>query len=400
VNTERFRTRVFIGVLLLALTLCLALVLPFWRAIAWAVVLAILIYPTHRRIARVVRNSYVSAGLSTLLTVAVIVVPLGVLGVAAAAEGRAMIVQATELIQGGAWDRAVANLERGPLGDAFRWVGRYVDTSPDNLREMASQGLSRVSGAVTEAAGGLVKNVALTFIQTGLALGTLFFLLKDGTRALPAIKAFIPLNMDQTDAVLAKAEGTLYATFYGVVLVAIIQGTIGGLVFWALGIPAPLLWGLVMTALCIVPLAGAPIVWIPAAALLALQGEIVKALILVALGVGVIGTADNITRPFIIGGRTSLHPMAVFFAILGGLFMLGGVGIFLGPVLLSVTLALLDILRLKLGSPPQGPNDEDGRGDGAEEAGLTPLSGSAAATTDARPIPAAVPTPAAHPATP
>ncbi len=359
-NIERFRTRVFVVILLLALGLCVALVLPFWRAIAWAIVLAILIYPTHRRIARRVRNTTVAAGLSTLLTVGLLVIPLLLLGFAAAAEGRVMAAEASELLQSGAWDRMMANLERGPLGEAYRWLGRYVDLSPENLRAMAQQGLTRVSGAVTQGAGALVKNVALTFMQTGLALATLFFLLKDGARALPAIRAFIPLSPEQTDAVLAKAEGTLYATFYGIVLVAIIQGTIGGLVFWALGIPAPLLWGLVMTALCIIPLAGAPVVWVPAAALLALQGQIGKALILVALGAGVIGTADNITRPFIIGGRTSLHPMAVFFAILGGLFILGSVGVFLGPVLLSVTLGLLDVLRLKMGDAPPGPSGGSG----------------------------------------
>jgi predicted PurR-regulated permease PerM len=97
-----------------------------------------------------------------------------------------------------------------------------------------------------------------------------------------------------------------------------LQGTLGGVAFWVLGLPSPLLWGVVMTLLCIIPLAGAPIVWVPSAIILAIQGEYFKAIGLALWGWLVVGTVDNITRPFIIGGRTSLHPLAVFFAILGG----------------------------------------------------------------------------------
>jgi predicted PurR-regulated permease PerM len=154
-----------------------------------------------------------------------------------------------------------------------------------------------------------------------------------------------------------------------------LQGTLGGVAFWVLGLPSPLLWGVVMTLLCIIPLAGAPIVWVPSAIILAIQGEYFKAIGLALWGWLVVGTVDNITRPFIIGGRTSLHPLAVFFAILGGLFAVGGVGVFLGPVLLSVTLALLDILRLKLAPNPPGPT-----GSGPSGPPLTPTPAKAPVT--------------------
>lgn len=356
-NTERFRTNVFLSALLLALGLCVALFWPFWRAVAWAVVLAILIFPTHRRVVAKVGNPVVAAGLSTILTVALIVVPLALLALAVKAEGDNAVMQTRAIIQNETWRQWMPQAKAGPLSGLWGWLGQYVDLSPENMDTMAHQGLERATGILTNAAAGFFRNVATTFVQVGLALVTLFFILKDGSRLLPAVKAFIPLDEDQTDVVLSRAVGAMYAAFYGIVLVAMLQGTLGGLMFWWLGLPSPLLWGAVMTMLCIVPLAGAPIVWVPAVAILALNGAWAKAIILGLWGWLVVGTVDNITRPLIIGGRTSLHPLAVFFSILGGLLALGSVGVFLGPVLLSVTLALLDILRLKLGHapPPSGP---------------------------------------------
>jgi len=356
VNAERFRTNVFVVTLLLALGLTLRLVWPFWPAVAWAVVLAILIYPTHRRIARRIRNTGVAAGVSTLLTVALIVVPLVLILLAIIAEGNGLRLRAQEALgDAGGWRQQIQRIETGVIATVSRLSRGQVDLSHVALVDLAQRQLTRIGQLLPAQASDFAAKLARNFVQVGLSLVTLFFLLKDGSRLLPAVKAFIPLSDEQTDTVLSKAVETMYATFYGVVLVAMLQGTLGGLAFWALGLPSPLLWGVVMTMLCIIPLAGAPIIWLPAAALLAIQGEWGKAIILVLWGWLVVGTVDNITRPFIIGGRTSLHPLAVFFAILGGLFAVGGVGIFLGPVLLSVTLALLDILRLKLVPTPPGP---------------------------------------------
>lgn len=355
VNAERFRTNVFVGVLLGALALCVALFWPFWRALAWSVVLAILIYPTHQRIRRRVRNNGIAATISTALTLACIVVPLGLLLAAVTAEGVGMVQRARVVLEDGSWRKFAPSTEQGIIADTTRWLGRYIDVSQIRVEDVAQQGLSRAAEFLTGAAAGFVQNLAKSFVQISLAVITLFFILKDGSRLLPAVKAFIPLSEEQTDTVLTRAVETMYATFYGVVLVAMMQGTLGGLAFWFLGLPSPLLWGVVMTALCIIPLAGAPIVWVPAVVLLALQGIYAKAIFLGLWGWLVVGLIDNFTRPFIIGGRTSLHPLAVFFSILGGLLAVGGVGIFLGPVLLSVTLALLEILRLKIAPSPPGP---------------------------------------------
>ena len=375
-NAERFRTNVFVATLLGALALCVALFSPFWPALAWAVVLAILIYPTHRRIQGRVKSSGIAAGLSTLLTIALVVVPLALILLAMIAEGNSLVQRTRVALGNETWQQQIDKIEMAVQSNVGRLSGGVIDLRHVDLVKMTEGQLGRAASLISERASDFVGKIGRNFVQVGLSFVTLFFIFKDGSRLLPAVKAFIPLDEQQTNTVLSKAVETLYATFYGVVLVAMLQGTLGGVAFWVLGLPSPLLWGVVMTLLCIIPLAGAPIVWVPSAIILAIQGEYFKAIGLALWGWLVVGTVDNITRPFIIGGRTSLHPLAVFFAILGGLFAVGGVGVFLGPVLLSVTLALLDILRLKLTPNPPGPT-----GSGPSGPPLTPMPAKAPATS-------------------
>ncbi len=138
---------------------------------------------------------------------------------------------------------------------------------------------------------------------------------------------------------------TIYATIYGTVAVALVQGALGGLMFWWLGLPAPLLWGKVMALLAIVPIFGAFVVWIPAAIFLALEGSWGKALILVAWGGIVIALIDNLLYPSLVGNKLRLHTVPVFIAIVGGLAVFGAAGVVLGPVTLALAVALIDIWR-------------------------------------------------------
>jgi predicted PurR-regulated permease PerM len=136
---------------------------------------------------------------------------------------------------------------------------------------------------------------------------------------------------------------TVYATIYGTLAVAAVQGTLGGLMFWWLGLPAPMLWGLVMGVLAVVPVLGAFIVWIPAALFLALDGNWGKALILALWGGVVVGGIDNVMYPILVGNRLKLHTIPAFMAIVGGLIVFGPSGLILGPVVLTVTVLLLEI---------------------------------------------------------
>ena len=141
------------------------------------------------------------------------------------------------------------------------------------------------------------------------------------------------------------------ATVYGVLAISAIQGTLGTFIFWALGLPSPLLWGVVMFFLSMIPMAGAFLVWVPAALYLAITGAYIKAGILVVWGVLVIGSIDNVLSPRLVGRRASLHELLIFFAVLGGLQVFGVLGLVLGPVVVAMTLALIEMAR-QAGHPP------------------------------------------------
>jgi predicted PurR-regulated permease PerM len=136
---------------------------------------------------------------------------------------------------------------------------------------------------------------------------------------------------------------TVHATVYGTLVVAMVQGALGGLMFWWLGLPAPLLWGVVMALLAIIPVLGAFVVWIPAAVFLLLEGSGAKAIVLVLWGAVVVGGIDNLLYPMLVGRRLRMHTVIAFVSIVGGLIVFGASGLILGPVVFAVTRLLLDI---------------------------------------------------------
>ena len=147
------------------------------------------------------------------------------------------------------------------------------------------------------------------------------------------------------DRLFDRVEDTIYATIYGTLAVSAAQGLLGGLMFWWLGLSAPLLWGVVMALLAVVPVLGAFVIWIPAALFLALEGSWGKALILSLWGLLVVGTIDNLLRPILVGKRLKLHTVLAFISMVGGLILFGPAGLVLGPVVLTITAELLETWR-------------------------------------------------------
>jgi predicted PurR-regulated permease PerM len=188
-------------------------------------------------------------------------------------------------------------------------------------------------------------------------LFALFYFLRDARPALATLRQYSPLSEGETDHVFTEVVAMIYATVYGTLVVAAVQGCLGGLMFWWLGVPAPVLWALVMALLSLFPMAGSFVVWFPTAVVFALQGEWTRALILVVWGAAVIGLIDNLLYPLLVGHEMRLHTLLVFFAIVGGILVIGASGIILGPVLLAVTVTLLDVWRARTvaGRPAEIP---------------------------------------------
>ncbi len=173
----------------------------------------------------------------------------------------------------------------------------------------------------------------------------LFYLFRDRREALGTLRSLVPLSKVETDRVLARMSDTIHATVFGTLVVAAVQGALGGLMFWWLGLPAPILWGAVMALLAVVPVLGAFVIWVPAAIFLAASGQWGKAAILAAWGGVVIAMVDNLLYPILVGNRLRLHTVPVFFSIVGGLAIFGASGLIIGPVILALTDAILEIWR-------------------------------------------------------
>jgi predicted PurR-regulated permease PerM len=182
-------------------------------------------------------------------------------------------------------------------------------------------------------------------IQAAIALFILFFLYRDEDYVLATIHRLSPFTGDETRRLLKRIGDTIHATIAGVVMVAIIQGTLGGVMFAVLGMPAPVLWGAAMAVMAMVPYLGTFVIWGPTAIFLAISGQWGKAVILAGWGLLAIGLIDNLLYPMLVGNRLRQHTVTAFLAIVGGVTLFGGPGIVLGPVVVTLTFFLLEVWR-------------------------------------------------------
>lgn len=342
-----------------ALYLCWKMLQPFIDVVLWAIVLVIVFFPIHRRIQARVGSPGWSALLSCLLVIFVILVPLTLLTFAIVNElsDFAQMLQPKSDGSGGAASAAAGLLDPNHpyLGPAVRWVGQYVDLSKLGSQEFIAERLKNVSGALASRTLGFVGGAVGFIVEVFFVIFTMYYLFRDGERMRAAAYDIMPLSDDKAREILDRTGEVIGASVYGVLVIAVIQGVLGGLAFWVLGLPSPLLWGVVMIFLSMIPMLGAFIVWVPAALYLALTGEWGKAIMLAVWGALVIGSVDNFLRPKLVGERTRLHELLVFFSVLGGLQVFGVLGIVLGPVIVAITIALLDVLRQADGHTSEPP---------------------------------------------
>jgi len=201
-------------------------------------------------------------------------------------------------------------------------------------------------------AGSLVTGSVFQAINFCIVFYLLFFFLRDRRIALHSFLILSPLSKTEMETMLGRISDTIHATAYGTLALSSAQGLLGGLMFWWLGLPAPLLWGVVMAFLAVIPMLGAFVVWIPAVGFLALEGSWGKALTLILWGMFVVGTVDNLLRPILVGNRLKMHTVLAFLSVVGGLMLFGPAGLILGPLTITITTMLLEIWRARSNHRP------------------------------------------------
>ena len=327
-------------VLAIALYLCWLMLLPFVNVILWAAVLSVVFYPLHRRIHERIGSPAGAAAVSTLLVVVLILLPATFITIAVVRE----LAGAADNLQAGVQRLSSASTIPG-LGWVLDRTRGYVDIDPVAAQEFIAERLQVWGGALAASTLLVVGGAVGAIVQMVLVVFTLFYLFRDGDRIRRAVYDILPLERIQMHDIAVRTREVIAATIYGVLVIAAIQGTLGAMIFWLLGLPSPILWGVVMFFLSMIPMAGSFLVWVPAAIYLALTGTYLQAGILVAWGALVIGTIDNFLSPRLVGRRARLHELLIFFSVLGGLQVFGVLGLVLGPVIVAVTLALIEMVR-------------------------------------------------------
>lgn len=347
VNDLESRAHIQLLVLIVAISLgiylCYRLILPFLPALVWALTLAILFTPIHRWLESKLKRASLAAALSVLLVGLIVAVPATFLGqrlIVESARGADIVRMKVET---GEWRRAIEAQPR--LAPLAGWIEQQVDL-PGTVKSVTTW--------LTTTAGSLVKGSLIQVIGFCLTFYLLFYFLRDRPAALRSLRFLSPLSEAEMDRLFGRVEDTVYATVYGTLAVSVVQGLLGGLMFWWLGLSAPLLWGMVMAVLAVVPVLGAFVIWVPAACFLALEGSWGKALILTLWGGVVVGGIDNLLLPILVGNRLKLHTILAFLSVVGGLMVFGPSGLILGPVVLTITTVLLEFWRQRAVDPSIG----------------------------------------------
>ncbi|MEO8001252.1 MAG: AI-2E family transporter [Arenimonas sp.] len=316
----------------LGIYLCYLMTAPFLPALTAALALAVLFTPMQRWFEKKLKRPNLAAFISIVLIALIVVVPMVFVGqrlVLQAAKG-AELVQTK--VSSGEWRQLLEAQPR--VAPILRKIDQQLNL-PETVKDLTT-GFSATAGSIVKGSVFQIIGVVLTFYL-------LFFFLRDGRHALKSLGSLLPLSKDEISQMFSRVHDTVFASIYGTLAVSSVQGFLGGLMFWFLGLSAPLLWGVVMAVLAVVPVLGAFVVWVPAVVFLALEGSWGKALILLLWGLLVVGTIDNLLRPILVGNRLKLHTVPVFISVVGGLVVFGPSGLILGPMVLTITMVLLEI---------------------------------------------------------
>ncbi len=318
---------------------------PFLSSIVWAILLAMVSYPFFRKLHSLLKKKDVlSALIMTLLVLVVIVLPFTLLLASLAGDVIHLYHQVEELIQTGRIQAYLEKVKEIPiLTSILARLGQHIDLSKTDPLPFLLKNMNQISTFIFNQTTVLLKGFSTFVVGFFFTLLSLYYLFKDGRAFFKGLKEIAPLPPKQKELLIRRFKDMIYATMYGGILIALIQGVLGGLSFWVLGLPSPVFWGAAMGLLSFIPIGGTALIWVPAAIILLIGGAVLKGIVLLAIGVFVISMVDNFLRPFFISTRTNIHPLLLFFAVLGGVQAFGLIGLIAGPLVATLFLTLLEI---------------------------------------------------------
>ena len=333
----------FFHILLFVVTVALGWVLlPFFGAIFWGAILALLFHPMQRWLTVRFGKRRNLAALTTLAAaILIVIIPVSVVAVTLVQEVALVYTR----IKSGDLNFGLyfQHMFHALPASAQQMLGRYgLDDIPGIQRKLM-EGASQISQFAAAQALSIGQNTFQFVVSFGVMLYLVFFLLRDGGEIGRRIRRAIPLDPAPKQHLIAKFTTVVRAKVKGNIAVAAVQGFLGGLIFWILGINGSLLWGVLMAFLSLLPAVGAAIVWVPAAVYFFMTGEIWRGVVLVLFCVVVIGLVDNVLRPILVGKDTKMPDWVVLISTLGGMALFGINGFVIGPLVAALFMASWDI---------------------------------------------------------
>lgn len=349
---QRFQTYFFLTVFTLSMVMSFLVFRPYLGLMVFAGVLAVLMLPVYRKLKGYYRGNATLAALSTVfLTLVLILLPMAFIA-------GTLVTEAVQL-----FNSVRGQVDFGNVADSLSKI-----LGPEQARFVAEEATRRVRDVATYAqpfVSGLTSNIVAVFSNTfSFVLGFfimlmgMYYLLKDGSVFKQHLLDLSPLTDEDDTTIFDRIIDAIKAVAYGQFVVSIIKGVIGGVAFLVLGLPAPVFWGTMIALTNFIPAIGTALVTVPFIVYLFATGQLVQGIILAGISVLVIGLIDNFLTPQVMRSRIKIHPMMILLSMLGGIGFFGAMGIFFGPITLSVTMAMIDIYKKEFRTSIGKMNDD------------------------------------------
>jgi predicted PurR-regulated permease PerM len=362
--TEPAREKLFIArvglvILILALLYVLWLIVaPVWQPLVWAILLGGLLTPVNRRLTgRLGGRPTLASTFTTVGVVVLLLMPIVAIGGAVAAQA----AQLLKRFEGESLQLTNIDLSHVPvLAGPLRWFSTTTGVTFNQIEAWLLNGTKRMLETMASSGGSVMLGAIGTIVSFALMLFVLFFVLRDGPAFGQQLVRMLPVEPRLRQKLWRHLIDVTRAVFMGIGLTALVQGVLLGIGFAIARLPSPLVFGVLAALFALVPVVGTAVIWVPAVIWLAIQGETGYAIFMAAWGIVVVGSVDNFLRPILISGRVEVPTLAVFIGVMGGLSAFGFIGLFVGPIVLGLVVALFRFTADELAGQPDAVNDADG----------------------------------------
>jgi predicted PurR-regulated permease PerM len=343
-TSDRLTTVLSYGVLLLLLYLVFRIYEPFLSALGWAAILVIFFYPMHRWLARRFSESR-AAVLSTLAVTILLIVPSILV--------TTLFVREALAISRGV-QHSIVEQHAPTIAKSWYWIAHHVPGLDPNadVFDMLEQGIEKQAGYLAQRLGTVLANIAAFIFDLFVMIFAMFYFFRDAGQIIRGVRSILPFDAEHRDTMLTQARDLISASVTTSLIIAAIQGALGGLGFAIVGLPTPLFWGVAMAFFSLVPVVGSGLIFVPASLWLGFSGHWGRAILLLLICAVVSTVVDNLVRPLLLGGRTGLSGLVIFIGVLGGVGLFGMLGLVLGPILVATAASVMNVYMDKAESPP------------------------------------------------